>query len=390
MAAAPMPPSQAPVLATAPRMIGDLPGYFSAAQLSVAYLLTDPVTQRLNQDPNANFAQVVERYNFATLALSRGSFKIAENESPQPQDRFFVTYNYFHDVPARPLGSTGELTLLPQSPNFRAFGPGPFPLATTLTGTLNGTGAPGSLTTASASGGYDVHRQTVGFEKTLFDGRASAGLRVPVFQSDPAFATAFDPQRLAAFQSQTTTGRNLTADADLDNSRIGDLSAVFKYAIINEPACGSALSTGLVVTVPTGGGIPLADGSRLTSALLQPFVGALRTWDRLFVHGFSAVAVGTDARDVTLWFNDIGLGYFVYRADDGFITAIAPTAEAHLTTGLGDDRSAGVFANDILVLTGGVNVGLGGRATLTAGVATPVTGPRPNRVEAVVQFNWGF
>ena len=31
----------------------------------------------------------------------RGAFKIAENESPQPQSRFYWTYNYFNDVRAK-------------------------------------------------------------------------------------------------------------------------------------------------------------------------------------------------------------------------------------------------------------------------------------------------
>jgi hypothetical protein len=28
----------------------------------------------------------------------RGAFKIAENESPQPQDRVFLNYNYYNDA----------------------------------------------------------------------------------------------------------------------------------------------------------------------------------------------------------------------------------------------------------------------------------------------------
>jgi hypothetical protein len=42
-----------------------------------------------------------------------------------------------------------------------------------------------------------------------------------------------------------------------------------------------------------------------------------------------------------------------------------------------------------VVITGGVHV-LIGRSDLTLGVATPVTGPRLDSIEAVVQFNYRF
>src|SRR6266446_1422423 len=32
------------------------------------------------------------------VPVRRGAFKIAENESPAPQDRVYVNYNYFNDI----------------------------------------------------------------------------------------------------------------------------------------------------------------------------------------------------------------------------------------------------------------------------------------------------
>jgi hypothetical protein len=49
-----------------------------------------------------------------------------------------------------------------------------------------------------------------------------------------------------------------------------------------------------------------------------------------------------------------------------------------------------IFVPDIVVLTGGVHFGCFSRSTLTLGVATPLTGPRPFDVEAIVQFNVNF
>jgi len=73
------------------------------------------------------------------LALS--PFKIAENESPRPTDRVFLTYNYFSNIGGA------------QNNNFN----------------------------------IDVHREVIGFEKTFFDGAASIGLRLPFSTVDQTF-----------------------------------------------------------------------------------------------------------------------------------------------------------------------------------------------------------
>jgi hypothetical protein len=67
----------------------------------------------------------------------RGAFKIAENESPRPTDRVFLTYNYFNGV---------------------------------------GSGIPNLPT-------YDTHRETFGFEKTFLQGDASIGVRFNALQN---------------------------------------------------------------------------------------------------------------------------------------------------------------------------------------------------------------
>lgn len=73
----------------------------------------------------------------AVIALvSRGSFKITENESPRPMTRVYGLYNYFNNV-----GGSG------------------------------------------GSGGQDVHREVAGFEYAFLDGKASFGIRVPTIQT---------------------------------------------------------------------------------------------------------------------------------------------------------------------------------------------------------------
>lgn len=396
----------APVLSATPRMIGDLPGYFGYGAYTVRYCLafggngpgngngpTVPGMELPNlPDVPINreepYAKVEETFNYAALALARGSFKVGENEPVRPTDRVFVSYHYYHQIPNQFLGSTGILTPTATSP----FGtPGTnYVLRDTLAATLQNNPAvpPASLvnTTTSAT---NLHRQTIGFEKTFFDGNFSFGMRLPFFQTDQVSSNNFDPNQLNGFTPFQTDGVPVGVASTLDRSRVGDLTMIFKYAAINEDE--RVLSGGLVVTAPTGGGILLNDGSRLYSTLLQPWVGAYRAWDRVFVHGFSSLAVPTDHRDITLFFNDIGVGYFLYRApENAVLTSLTPTFEVHVNTPLDNQRDGGISSPDSVIFTGGMHIGIGPRAFLTLGAATPVTGPRLNQVEGIAQFNWLF
>jgi hypothetical protein len=67
-------------------------------------------------------------------AIGPGPFKVGENESPLPEDRFFVTYNYYNNV------GTADVSR------------------------------------------FDVHREVAGFETSFLDGDASIGLRLPFLQ----------------------------------------------------------------------------------------------------------------------------------------------------------------------------------------------------------------
>jgi hypothetical protein len=82
------------------------------------------------------------RTNRAALAqVGRGAFKITENESPAPQDRFFITSNIYYNV----------------GKNFNPPGPN-----------VEGT---------------NVYREVIGFEKTFMSGDGSFGMRLPFLQA---------------------------------------------------------------------------------------------------------------------------------------------------------------------------------------------------------------
>jgi hypothetical protein len=254
--------------------------------------------------------------NGTAALIGRGSFKIADNDSPLPTDRVFINYNYFDRI-------------------------------------NNGAGEPTS----------NLNREVIGFEKTFLNGNASFEMRLPFLQLN-------------------------NAPEGASSSSVGDITFVGKWAVINDRETGNVLSVGLAVTAATGDS--LGDGIP-HSTLIQPFMGYLINGDRFFVHGFSALVFSTEGSDSTLWLNDLGIGYWVYRDPNaGCLTGFVPTLEGHLLTPLTHQGAANGGIPDIFTFTGGLNAVFRGNSTLGCALAVPVTGPRPYDVEALVSFNLRF
>ncbi len=376
-----------------PQMIGDLNGgIFVRRALTFPTTVTLEVT-RTNTATNASASQhllvpssITREVNVPLAA--RGPFKIGENESPLPTTRAYTTYNYFNNVAILPGESRLKVGAfdIPQFPSLNQTTP-------TVT-TLPGLSDPGSIsgtfdlppepvvttgrnvTTVRVLGfdrepalrRLDVHREVFGFEQACFDNNFSVGVRLPLIQQ--------------------------TGEPSLDGSHIGDVSAIFKYALINDAESGTVVSAGLMVTAPTGEGDVAVDGKQIHPTLVQPYVGYFANFGQFYVQGFSSLIVPTDSRDSTLLSNDVAVGYRIARdeSEANIIRYIAPTLEAHLTTPL-DNRDAhgspGGFP-DIFVATAGVHLGLGDRTSLTVGASTPLTGPQPFDAEGIVQFNFRF
>lgn len=260
--------------------------------------------------------------------ISYAAFKISENESPRPTDRIFATYSYYNNLP------TSDIT-----PSF------------------------------------NVHRETVGFEKTFLDGRASVGVRVPFLQLD-------GPSDVF----------NLFGVRD---GQFGDVSVITKYAFYDDRQTGNLISAGLMITAPTGQSLYTLNGDRIHPTLLQPWAGTIWTLSEdWFVQGFTSVVVPTDDTIPTAWYNDIALGYWLRRGQyDRIFHGIVPTFEAHIGTPLNDgyqgqiDR---VYLPDYVSLVGGVNFVFGRNSTLGFAAGAPVTGPRPWDFESHVTFNFRF
>jgi hypothetical protein len=97
--------------------------------------------------------------------------------------------------------------------------------------------------------------------------------------------------------------------------------------------------------------------------------------------------------DTSLVYNDFAIGYFLYRntSSPGFITAVAPTFEVHVTNPINHRDVFNKFdiagAPDAVNLTYGLNIGFMNRAVLTAGFCTPVASPKPFDTEAMLMLN---
>jgi hypothetical protein len=214
----------------------------------------------------------------------------------------------------------------------------------------------------------DLHREIIGFEKTFLDQRASVGLRLPFLQ--------------------------VTGDSVVEKSDIGDLAIILKYAFYLDRAKGNVLSGGLLVSAPTGANFLPTGSPDIHPTQLQPFVGGIYTTGDLYVQGFSSINVPTDSRDVTYLFNDLSVGYFLYRdnAADRLITAVTPTLEFHVNTPL---NHRGSFVQpipglDIVDMTAGTWFTLHKRSLLGLGGVIPLTGPHPLDFQILAQFNHTF
>jgi hypothetical protein len=268
------------------------------------------------------------------LAAVPGGFKVADNQSAAPQDRLFTSFNYFDDL-------------------FAAY----------------------NRRLGNGIRDQRVYREVFGLEKTFFGQRSSIGLQVP----------------LNTYSFATSSGRTRSSTA------LGDLTAFAKYVLLRDPSTGSLLSSGLAVTAPSGpsafAGFEGVRGFHTTS--LQPFLGYIVNRNNWYLQGFLAIDVPADNRDVTVLYNDVGVGYFLYHRPDTrhLITALAPTLEAHVNNPLnhrGFQTAEGFGAPDSADLTYGLHIQSFGRAWLSLALATPVTGPKLFDYEFIALLNVQF
>jgi hypothetical protein len=216
-------------------------------------------------------------------------------------------------------------------------------------------------------GGFAQNRELIGFEKTVLGGNGSIGLRLPFVQ--------------------------MSGPVGGGNGSVGDLSVLFKYALVFDRETNDVLSLGLVITAPTAPDNLFGEGPPVPhSVLLQPWVGFVRTFGRrAYAQGITSLIVPTDGRDTTLLGNSVAFGYWLYRGDPArLLPALVPTFEVHVRTPLNNRSPDGaIYFPDIVNLTSGLHVRWT-RFSLNGAVSVPVTNPRPWNVEAIANVNFRF
>jgi hypothetical protein len=141
-------------------------------------------------------------------------------------------------------------------------------------------------------------------------------------------------------------------------------------------------------------GFDFTQNEKIHSTILQPFLGGRWALNGgFFMQGFSSLAIPTDDRDVTYFFNGAALGYNFYPGGlpNQAITGIIPTIELQANTPMNhQDDGAPVKLQTIVNLTGGVHVEIFHSALLGLAVGTPLTGPRPYSAETIANSNYRY
>ena len=188
----------------------------------------------------------------------------------------------------------------------------------------------------------------------------------------------------------------LSGSSDIDAREIGDLTAILKYAIVNDPCNGNVCTIGANVTLPTGGrgnvaGDPLDSDPLPRAVFIQPWIGAVWNSGDLFAQATSSLLLPMNPSYPATFFNSIGTGYWVYRdASTAVVRGIAPVVELHLSNPL-SIRGEGnpIVFNDQVNLTTGLFFRFT-RLQIGAAVTIPLAGPRPYEAEGIFTASYLF
>ncbi len=262
------------------------------------------------------------------------NFKISENQSPRPQDRVFFDFNYYNN-----LNDTINLRDLSPVTQMKAY----------------------------------VYN--FGIEKTFNNGMGSVGIRVPL--------------------------DNLTANSygDIVNTptstAMGNLTIFGKYILAQNARTGSLVSACWAISPQTGpgrfAGAPYL--FPLNSTYFQTCLAYIYNYERWYFQGFSGFSFSANSNDTSMIYNDLGVGYYVFRSRDSrdWLTALAPTFELHVNNPLNHRDPFNRFdlagSPDSVDLTFGLNFGIKNSAVLTAAFVTSVASPKPFDSEAMLMLN---
>jgi hypothetical protein len=312
-------------------MIGDISPFTTHAVFAHANATTPPIPSPV-QPPGP--PKPPGARGASPIYPSVRNFKFSENQSPRPQDRVFFDFNYYNN--------------------------------------MNDTINQRDLSPITQMKAYVYN---FGVEKTFNNGMGSIGIRLPL---DNLTANSFNN----IVSTPTSTS-------------LGNLTVFTKYILAQNMKTGSLVSACFAITPQTGpgrfAGAPYL--FPLNSTYFQPCLAYIYNHNRLYFQGFSGFSFPATPNDVTLIYNDIAVGYFVFRDLDssGWLTAIAPTFELHVNNPIDHrdpfSRTDLAGSPDTVDLTFGLNFGIKNTAVLTAAFVAPVASPKPFDSEAVLMLN---
>lgn len=299
--------------------------------------------------------------DFPTAASFSG-LRISENNVALPQDRYWITYNHYHNAFAQP---GGDLSL---------------------------------------------DRFVFGFEKTFFDGSSSVEIRLPI-------AADIEPNGTLTSNTSYAGGSYGNLSLLLKHVLYADDQRVIAAGLGIETPTGSqshAFDT-------TFGPVSITHDP--SAVYLTPFLGVQRTMgDDWFANGFLQLEVPTGGDRVITQVGagavqeffvnqpaqiqiDLGIGAWLLSPSETDPTGLALISELHIATALqAPDRfdavaggaTPNVFINsgdtiDTLVnLTNGIHASLSGGCSVRCGIAVPLLQQRIFDTEAIVQVNRSF
>lgn len=318
---------------------------------------------------------------FANGTTNIMNAKVADDNSPIPQDRVGFRYNYFNQA----LSVTGISGQPRPDPDF------------------------GGTVEIPFTKKFDVHMYTFDLEKTFFDNLVSVQLRVPfattvssnlnlnygtINAANPIIGAVDLAGNPIAGQQALNVSRTPDQTLGSDGTEFGNVQLIFKGLLYNTP--GFAFSGGLSVAIPTAPATNVtvtdylgdlrfnnADVQRVREFhidndtwSLSPFLAFLASpADRWFAQGFAQVELPlnssrvtyretlpaarpgldptaivpppggllppinqqTSIREQTLLHLDLGTGFWVIRNPEArWLTGLAPTIELHYTKTLND------------------------------------------------------
>ncbi len=262
------------------------------------------------------------------------AFKVTDNQSPRPQDRVFFDFNYY--------------------------------------GNVNNTLNRRDLSPITQMNAYSY---LLGLEKTFNQGMGSIGVRLPI-------------ENLSANSLNHVV-------ATPTSTAMGNLSIFSKYILAENKQTGSLVSAGFAMVMPTGpgrfAGAPYLFG--INGVYFQPFLGYIYNKDRWYLQGFTGFNFAANVNDVSMIYNDFGIGYYLKKSQDPreFINAIAPAFEVHVNNPINHRDVFNRFdiagTPDMVDLTFGLNIQFQRSSVLTLAYVTSVASPRPFDSEAAILFN---